>query len=139
MWTIRETILGVFPCNIDWKSNHQDAYTGGTFLLASFRVDLKILGSNVFLFVLQTVFIICVCNNQLLDWLENELIYILSFVPGFASALPGLTAKLRLMKEKYLVASPPVTSDINVTYLFCLSLLWPLPFHTLFCILMFFG
>lgn len=110
----------------------------GTFLLASFRVDLKIFGFWCFLlFVLQTVFIICVCNNQLLDWLENELIYILSFVPGFASALPGLTAKLRLMKEKYLVASPPVTSDINVTYLFCLSLLWPLPFHTLFCILRF--
>ncbi|CAN8306199.1 unnamed protein product [Cochlearia groenlandica] len=63
---------------------------------------------------IQTVFIICVCNNQLLDWLENELIYILSFVPGFASVLPGITAKLRLMKEKYLVASPPVTSDINV-------------------------
>uniref|UniRef100_A0A1J3IF48 Vacuole membrane protein KMS2 n=1 Tax=Noccaea caerulescens TaxID=107243 RepID=A0A1J3IF48_NOCCA len=65
---------------------------------------------------IQTVFIICVCNNQLLDWLENELIYILSFVPGFASAsaLPGLTAKLRLMKEYYLVASPPVTSDVNV-------------------------
>ncbi|CAE5956614.1 unnamed protein product [Arabidopsis arenosa] len=63
---------------------------------------------------IQTVFIICVCNNQLLDWVENELIYILSFVPGFASALPELTAKLRLMKEKYLVASPPVSSDINV-------------------------
>ncbi|VVA90077.1 unnamed protein product [Arabis nemorensis] len=63
---------------------------------------------------IQTVFIICVCNNQLLDWVENELIYILSFVPGLASALPGLTAKLHLMKEKYLVASPPVTSDINV-------------------------
>jgi hypothetical protein len=35
-------------------------------------------------------------------------------VPGFASALPELTAKLRLMKEKYLIASPPVSSDINV-------------------------
>lgn len=73
------------------------------------RVDLKLLW-----FFLQTVFIICVCNNQLLDWVENELIYILSFVPGLATALPALAAKLRLMKEKYLVASPPVTSDINV-------------------------
>lgn len=76
----------------------------------TYRVDVQTLA-----FFLQTVFIICVCNNQLLDWIENELIYILSFVPGFASALPALAAKLRLMKEKYLVASPPVASDINVT------------------------
>ncbi|KAF8049758.1 hypothetical protein N665_2124s0011 [Sinapis alba] len=73
-----------------------------------------LLGKAIIKTHIQTVFIICVCNNQLLDWIENELIYILSFVPGFASALPALAAKLRLMKEKYLVASPPVTSDINV-------------------------
>lgn len=87
----------------------------------SFRVDLKLL------LFLQTVFIICVCNNQLLDWIENELIYILSFVPGFATALPALAAKLRLMKEKYLVASPPVTSDINVRDS-CFSLLKQITF-----------
>ncbi|KAG5387513.1 hypothetical protein IGI04_038983 [Brassica rapa subsp. trilocularis] len=73
-----------------------------------------LLGKAIIKTHIQTVFIICVCNNQLLDWIENELIYILSFVPGFATALPALAAKLRLMKEKYLIASPPVTSDINV-------------------------
>ncbi|XP_010522303.1 PREDICTED: vacuole membrane protein KMS2 [Tarenaya hassleriana] len=62
---------------------------------------------------IQTVFIICVCNNQLLDWVENELIWALGFVPGLASALPELTARLHLMKEKYLVASPPLASDIK--------------------------
>lgn len=119
MWTIRETVLGVFPCNLDWKGNHQDTYTGFvsvSIILYYFFESLSFSSQSQHFCLLQTVFIICVCNNQLLDWVENELIYILSFVPGFASALPELTAKLRLMKEKYLVASPPVSSDINVTY-----------------------
>lgn len=64
--------------------------------------------------LLQTVFIISVCNNQLLDWIENELIWILSFIPGFASVLPELVAKLNAMKEKYLTASTPVPSNIKV-------------------------
>uniref|UniRef100_M4FF34 Vacuole membrane protein KMS1 n=2 Tax=Brassica campestris TaxID=3711 RepID=M4FF34_BRACM len=63
---------------------------------------------------IQTIFIICVCNNQLLDWMENELIWILSHVPGLAAALPGLTAKLHAMKEKYIDAPPPVPSHIKV-------------------------
>lgn len=63
---------------------------------------------------MQTVFIISVCNNQLLDWIENELIWILSFIPGFASVLPDLVAKLNAMKEKYLTASTPVPSNIKV-------------------------
>ncbi|CAK9329084.1 unnamed protein product [Citrullus colocynthis] len=53
---------------------------------------------------IQTIFIITVCNNQLLDWIENELIWILSFVPGFSSALPGVIAKLNAVKAKYLKA-----------------------------------
>lgn len=63
---------------------------------------------------MKTIFIICVCNNQLLDWMENELIWILSHVPGLASVLPGLTAKLHAMKEKYIDAPPPVPSHIKV-------------------------
>ncbi|XP_038874615.1 vacuole membrane protein KMS1 [Benincasa hispida] len=58
---------------------------------------------------IQTVFIIAVCNNQLLDWIENELIWILSFVPGFSSILPGLIAKLNAVKAKYLKAPSHVT------------------------------
>ncbi|KAH0942376.1 hypothetical protein HID58_002013 [Brassica napus] len=63
---------------------------------------------------IQTIFIICVCNNQLLDWMENEMIWILSHVPGLADALPGLIAKLHAMKEKYIDVSPPVPSHIKV-------------------------
>lgn len=62
---------------------------------------------------IQTVFIIAVCNNQLLNWIENEMIWVLSFIPGLASALPKLTAKLDAVKEKYL-ASAPVSSNSKV-------------------------
>ncbi|KAD4177953.1 hypothetical protein E3N88_26544 [Mikania micrantha] len=63
---------------------------------------------------IQTVFIISVCNNQLLYWIENELIWMLSFIPGVASALPNIVAKLHAMKEKYMAAPLPVTSNIKV-------------------------
>lgn len=77
---------------------------------------------------MQTIFIIAVCNNQLLDWIENELIWILSFVPGFSSVLPGVIAKLNAVKAKYLKApSHAMTANPKVTlgkiYQFvCLSL-----------------
>lgn len=62
---------------------------------------------------LQTVFIISVCNNQLLDWMENELIWVLSLVPGFAPVLPNLVAKLHTMRAKYLKPQQP-SSHIKV-------------------------
>ncbi|KAF8388023.1 hypothetical protein HHK36_026689 [Tetracentron sinense] len=64
--------------------------------------------------LLQTVFIISICNNQLLNWMENELIWVLSHIPGLTSILPNLIAKLHLVKEKYLTAPPPVPSNIKV-------------------------
>lgn len=73
---------------------------------------------------IQTVFIISVCNNQLLDWIENELIWILSFIPGFDSYLPTLTAKLHSVKEKYLAAPPPVPSNIKDKWDFSFASIW---------------
>ncbi|KAG4157049.1 hypothetical protein ERO13_D02G037700v2 [Gossypium hirsutum] len=73
---------------------------------------------------IQTVFIISVCNNQLLDWIENELIWILSFIPGFDSYLPTLTAKLHSVKEKYLAAPPPVPSNIKDKWDFSFAWIW---------------
>ncbi|MBA0797570.1 hypothetical protein Gohar_008254, partial [Gossypium harknessii] len=73
---------------------------------------------------IQTVFIISVCNNQLLDWIENELIWILSFIPGFDSYLPTLTAKLHSVKEKYLGAPPPVPSNIKDKWDFSFASIW---------------
>ncbi|XAR52599.1 hypothetical protein NMG60_11020748 [Bertholletia excelsa] len=63
---------------------------------------------------IQTAFIILVCNNQLLDLIENELIWVLSLVPGLASFLPKLRAKLHLAKQKYMTASPSAPSNKKV-------------------------
>lgn len=54
--------------------------------------------------ILQTVFIILICNNQLLDWIENEFIWILSHIPGFASVLPSVIANLKAVRDKYMKA-----------------------------------
>ncbi|THG17711.1 hypothetical protein TEA_030127 [Camellia sinensis var. sinensis] len=62
---------------------------------------------------IQTAFIILICNNQLLDFVENELIWVLSHVPGLASILPNLIAKLHIVKQKYMTASPPAASNIK--------------------------
>jgi uncharacterized membrane protein YdjX (TVP38/TMEM64 family) len=63
---------------------------------------------------IQTVFIIAVCNNQLLNWIENELIWVLSLIPGFASILPNVIVKLTAMQDKYLTASSPQASNLKV-------------------------
>ncbi|KAK6130302.1 hypothetical protein DH2020_035974 [Rehmannia glutinosa] len=74
---------------------------------------------------IQTVFIICVCNNQLLDWMENELLWVLSFVPGFSSIIHNLIPKLHSMKEKYLATKSHVPSNIEVKkWDFSLAFIW---------------
>ncbi|CAL5380740.1 unnamed protein product [Camellia sinensis] len=62
---------------------------------------------------IQTAFIILICNNQLLNFVENELIWVLSHVPGLASILPNLIAKLHIVKQKYMTASPPAASNMK--------------------------
>ncbi|GAB4843411.1 meiotic spindle pole body protein Kms1 [Ancistrocladus abbreviatus] len=64
---------------------------------------------------IQTVFVISVCNNQLLDWVENELTRVLSLIPAFASVLPDLIVKLHAVKDKYLSATSPVPSNVKVS------------------------
>ncbi|XP_022878810.1 vacuole membrane protein KMS1-like isoform X2 [Olea europaea var. sylvestris] len=73
----------------------------------------------------STVFIICVCNNQLLNWIENELIWVFSFVPGFNSILPNLIAKLHSMKDKYMAMKPNVSSKIEAKkWDFSVAFIW---------------
>ncbi|PIN19831.1 Vacuole membrane protein VMP1 [Handroanthus impetiginosus] len=62
---------------------------------------------------IQTLFIISICNNQLLHWVETELIWILSFIPGFDSILSNLISKLHAMKDKYLATKPHVPTNIK--------------------------
>ncbi|XP_011090736.1 vacuole membrane protein KMS1 [Sesamum indicum] len=74
---------------------------------------------------IQTVFIICVCNNQLLDWMENELLLVMGFAPGFNSIIPNLVSKLQSMKDKYLATKPHVPSNIEVSkWDFSLASIW---------------
>ncbi|KAG0485512.1 hypothetical protein HPP92_009591 [Vanilla planifolia] len=56
---------------------------------------------------IQTYFIISICNNQLLEWVENRLIRAFSLVPGLCSVLPAIVAKLHMVQEKYLSAPVP--------------------------------
>lgn len=63
---------------------------------------------------MQTVFVISVCNNQLIDWIENKLIWALGFIPGFDSILPNLSVKLQSIKDKYLAIETQAPSNIQV-------------------------
>ncbi|KAM0925827.1 hypothetical protein ACQ4PT_003971 [Festuca glaucescens] len=58
---------------------------------------------------IQTLFIISLCNNQLLYLMEKELIWIFGHIPGFSANLPSVIAKLHSAKEKYL--SPPASGS----------------------------
>ncbi|TYJ20053.1 hypothetical protein E1A91_A09G233700v1 [Gossypium mustelinum] len=73
---------------------------------------------------IQMVFIISICNNQLLDWIENELIWVLGFVPGFDTFLPTLTAKLHAAKDKYLSTSQPLPSNIKGKWDLSFASIW---------------
>ncbi|XP_043692387.1 vacuole membrane protein KMS1-like [Telopea speciosissima] len=73
-----------------------------------------VIGKAIIKTHIQTVFIISVCNNQLLEWIENELIWVLGHIPGLSSILPTLVDKLHMVKEKYLAGPPPVPSNIKV-------------------------
>lgn len=50
---------------------------------------------------IQTIFIILVCNNQLLEWVENEFILILKHIPALSYILPHLMDKLHTARERF--------------------------------------
>ncbi|XP_061992067.1 vacuole membrane protein KMS1 [Rosa rugosa] len=84
-----------------------------------------VIGKAIIKTHLQTVIIISVCNNQLLNWIENELIWVFSFIPGFAAVLPNLVAKIDAAKEKYLTASYSPSPNIKVkTWDFSFASIW---------------
>ncbi|CDP15506.1 unnamed protein product [Coffea canephora] len=73
-----------------------------------------LLGKAIIKTNIQTCFIISVCNNQLLDLIETKLIWFLGLVPGVASVLPNVVAKLHFVREKYMEASPLTPSNAKV-------------------------
>ncbi|KAI5566438.1 hypothetical protein BDE02_13G019900 [Populus trichocarpa] len=73
---------------------------------------------------IQTAFIISVCNHQLLDLIENELIRLLTFVPGLATVLPKLIAKLQIIRNKYMAPTPPVSNVEVKKWDFSFASIW---------------
>ncbi|MQL96417.1 hypothetical protein Taro_029095 [Colocasia esculenta] len=73
------------------------------FRLFVLTVDIATKRSSL----LQTIFIIALCNNQLLALVENELIWILGHIPGFSSVSMDLSSTLHMVKEKYLSPRAP--------------------------------
>ncbi|PKA57395.1 hypothetical protein AXF42_Ash013582 [Apostasia shenzhenica] len=74
---------------------------------------------------IQTTFIISVCNNQLLEFVEKKMIWILRFIPSLSSILPNIISKLHKLKEKYLSGSmqphaPPNSKEMawNLSFAF---------------------
>ncbi|XP_042037876.1 vacuole membrane protein KMS1-like isoform X1 [Salvia splendens] len=84
-----------------------------------------VIGKAIIKTHIQTVFIISVCNNQLLHWMENELLWLSSFVPGFSNIMPKLIANLHSMKDKYLSTKPePPASVKAANWDFSLTTIW---------------
>ncbi|KAJ3687058.1 hypothetical protein LUZ61_016222 [Rhynchospora tenuis] len=76
---------------------------------------------------IQTVFIIMLINNQLLELVEKRLIWVFGHIPGMDNVLPEMMAKLHSVKEKYL--STPVPSPVSPApkgkqWKFSLSMVW---------------
>ncbi|KAJ4824106.1 hypothetical protein Tsubulata_034304 [Turnera subulata] len=67
-----------------------------------------LIGKAIIKTYIQTAFIISVCNHQLLDLVENELIWLLGFVPGLVDILPNLVLKLQAIRNKYMAPMPPI-------------------------------
>ncbi|CAL1411384.1 unnamed protein product [Linum trigynum] len=83
-----------------------------------------VIGKAIIKTHIQTVFIICVCNNQLLNWIENEMIWMLSFVPGLASILPNMITKLHEMREKFLSPTPALPSTKGKKWDLSFAAIW---------------
>ncbi|XP_010905216.1 vacuole membrane protein KMS1 [Elaeis guineensis] len=91
------------------------------FFLATFT------GKAIIKTHIQTTFIIAMCNNQLLELVENELIWVLGLVPGFSSVLPNIVAKLHMIQGKYLsppVPSPAMSDKMAKRWNLSFSLIW---------------
>ncbi|XP_031398642.1 vacuole membrane protein KMS1-like [Punica granatum] len=73
-----------------------------------------VIGKAIIKTHIQTIFIISVSNNQLLHWVENKLIWVLSFVPGLAPFLPSMVNRLNAVRNKYLTGPSPANSNTKV-------------------------
>ncbi|KAE8767828.1 hypothetical protein D1007_60766 [Hordeum vulgare] len=64
-----------------------------------------LIGKAIIKVYMQTTLVITLCNNQLLELVEERLVWVLSNFPGVSSMLPSLVTKLKTAKDKFLMAS----------------------------------
>lgn len=80
----------------------------GQFGVAFWKFFLAtLLGKAIFKTHIQTFFIISLCNNQLLEWVEKELIWVFSPVPVLSDILPAIVAKLNKIQDNYTTPELP--------------------------------
>ncbi|KMZ62210.1 hypothetical protein ZOSMA_482G00020 [Zostera marina] len=63
-----------------------------------------LIGKDIIKTYIQSTFIIILYNNQLLELMENELIWIFNHIPGLSFILPNMIRKLHKIREAYLSA-----------------------------------
>ncbi|XP_062187254.1 vacuole membrane protein KMS1-like [Phragmites australis] len=73
-----------------------------------------LIGKAIVKVCIQTTLVITLCNNQLLDLVEKRLIWAFGYVPGVASVLPFLVAKLKTAKNKFLSAHVAASASVAV-------------------------
>ncbi|PAN14543.1 hypothetical protein PAHAL_2G418400 [Panicum hallii] len=73
-----------------------------------------LIGKAIIKVSIQITSVITLCNNQLLDLVEKWVIWAFGFVPGVASVLPSLVAKLKTAKDKFLSAHVAASASIAV-------------------------
>ncbi|CAN6199502.1 unnamed protein product [Urochloa humidicola] len=85
-----------------------------------------LIGKAIVKVCFQTTLVITLCNNQLLDLVEKRLIWAFGNVPGVASVLPSLVAKLKMAKDKFLSAHVAASASIAVKgkWNLSFSLIW---------------
>ncbi|KAJ6775526.1 MEMBRANE-ASSOCIATED PROGESTERONE RECEPTOR COMPONENT-RELATED [Salix purpurea] len=59
-----------------------------------------------------------------LTFIENEIIRLLSFVPGLATVLPKLVAKLQIIRNKYMAPTPTVSNVAVGKWDFSFASIW---------------
>ncbi|XP_072989239.1 vacuole membrane protein KMS1-like [Typha latifolia] len=76
---------------------------------------------------IQTVFIISLCNNQLLELIEEKLVLVFGNDSSFSAMLPIVIAKLDMVREKYLSAPAPASDSSTMKgkqWNFSFTLIW---------------
>ncbi|XP_062207068.1 vacuole membrane protein KMS1-like isoform X3 [Phragmites australis] len=110
-----------------WLLSHSQHLNFFTILILASFFFATLIGKAIIKTHIQTLFIVSLCNNQLLYLMEKELIWIFGHIPGFSATLPSVIAKLHAAKEKYLSPPAPVSPSSQMEdkqWNFSFTLVW---------------